>query len=396
MRKGTDMKILHAADLHIGKTVNGFPMLEDQRFILEQISGLAETLKADAIVLAGDVYDKPSPSGEAVSAFDSFLTSIADMGIPCFCVPGNHDSAERMAYASALLEHQGIFISPIYDGTIPHHALEDEFGACTFWMMPFLKPATVKAFHPELADEIGQDYTKAIEAAIGSCEIDTSSRNILIGHQFVTAGSAHPEQSDSELSLGGIDNVDASVFSPFDYVALGHIHRPQRIGSDTIRYAGSILKYSFSEIRYPKSVTLAELGAKGDVAIRAIPLHPLRDMREVKGPIDELVALATSGPEAHDYIHAILTDLHPPIDALSRLRSVYPNVMGIDFQKRTQAADAVESAALEPNRLNPYELFEAFFMQQNGSEPTPRQRELIMAALEKTVQPQTESEGSII
>ncbi len=426
------MKFLHLSDLHIGKMVNGFPLIDDQRFILEQICELAKSNHVDAVVLAGDIYDKSAPSSEAVALFDDFLTSIAGACISCFAVPGNHDSAERVAYASSLLARQGIYIAPVFDGALSHFELQDEFGACEFWLMPFLRPADVKPHFPDQAERIGRDYTEAIKVVLGSCPIDPGKRNVLVAHQFVTSGSqspersdseerigrdyteaikvvlgscpidpgkrnvlvAHqfvtsgsqsPERSDSELVLGGIDNVDASVFEDFDYVALGHIHRPQRIGAEHIRYAGSPLKYSFSEIRYPKSAALVTITEKHHVQTKLIPLEPMRDMREVKGPLESLISCAPHNHEAQDYIHAILTDEHPPIDALSRLRSAYPNLMGIDFITPKHSGRSVDPEAMDIRAIDPFALFEAFFNQQHGSEMTENQEKLARRALENAM-----------
>ncbi|MEG0503609.1 MAG: exonuclease SbcCD subunit D, partial [Raoultibacter sp.] len=304
------MKILHLADLHIGKQVNGFPLIEDQRFALEAVLAAARDHSVDALLLAGDLYDKSSPSAEAVCLLDWFFTEVATAGLPCYAIPGNHDSAERVAYVSGLLTRQGIHLAPIFDGRVTHHSLEDEHGPVTFWLLPFMKPAHVRAFFPDA--DIGQDYTAALRTVLADCPLETSQRNVLIAHQFVTSGTAEPERSDSELSVGGLDNVDASVFADFDYVALGHIHRPQRIGRDEVRYAGSLLKYSFSEIKYPKSATLVELGPKGTISITLLPLEPLHDMREIKGPLASLLADdVVTASKSDDYLHVVLTDEDP-------------------------------------------------------------------------------------
>ena len=227
------MKLLHIADLHIGKVVNGFPMIDDQKHALAGVLDAACRERVDALLMAGDLYDKSAPSAEAVSVLDWFLTSVADRGIPCFAIPGNHDSAERVAYAAGPLSRQGIYVAPLFDGAVAHFTLEDEAGPVTFWLLPFLKPAQVRPHFPEA--EIGSDYTAALKAVLNACPLEESERNVLLCHQFVTAGGAEPERCDSELSVGGLDHVDASAFDRFDYVALGHIHRPQRIGRDAVR-----------------------------------------------------------------------------------------------------------------------------------------------------------------
>lgn len=382
------MRLLHLADLHIGKQVNEFPLLEDQTLMLEAVIGIIEQKNVDAVIIAGDVYDRSAPSADAVACFDRFLSSVASTNAACFIIPGNHDSAERIAYASGLLEKNRVHIAPVYDGSITCRTLEDEHGDVTFWLLPFLRPAHVRPFFPD--DDI-PDYTAAMRRVIDACDIDPARRNVAIAHQFVTCGAAEPDRSDSELSLGGIDNVDVSVFDAFDYVALGHIHRPQRIGRDTIRYSGSLLKYSASEIRYPKSAPLVTLGAKGDIDIELVSLVPVRDMREIKGPLEELVSdetiAALDEGERNDYVHVVLTDEFAPIDALSALRAVYPNVMSISFDNaRTAAAEkAFGSSTLEDaEELDPMELFERFYREQNGGGLTAAQYETVRDALEES------------
>lgn len=382
------MRLLHLSDLHIGKQVNEFPLLEDQARMLETVVGIIEEKNVDAVIVAGDVYDRSAPSADAVACFDRFLSSVARTNAACFIIPGNHDSAERIAFASGLLGKNRIHIAPVYDGSIACRTLADEHGEVAFWLFPFLRPAHVRPFFPD-ADI--PDYTAAMRCVVDACDIDPAQRNVAIAHQFVTCAGSEPDRSDSELSLGGIDNVDASVFDAFDYVALGHIHRPQRIGRDTIRYSGSLLKYSASEIRYPKSAPLVTLGAKGEVDIELIPLVPLRDMREIKGPLESLVSDETTAAlderERNDYVHVVLTDEFAPIDALSALRAVYPNVMSISFDNaRTAAAektprnDAIEDA----DRLDPIELFERFYREQNGTGLTAAQYETVRDALEES------------
>jgi len=382
------MRFLHIADLHIGKIVNGFSLLEDQRFALENVLQLAASHEADALLLAGDLYDKTAPSAEAVALLDWFLTQTAEADLPCFAIPGNHDSAERVGYAARLLQRQGVYVPSAFTGKVEHFALEDEHGPVNVWLLPFLKPVHVRAAFPEHADEIGQDYTAALRCVLEACEIDSAQRNILLAHQFVTWGGVEPERTDSELSLGGLDNVDASVFDAFDYAALGHVHRPQRIGRDEVRYAGSLLKYSFSEIRYPKSAVLINMGPKGQVDIELLPLPALRDMREIKGPLSELLSeeVASAGNPL-DYLHVVLTDEEPIIDAISRIRAVYPNVMALDYEnRRTQAASSLDSPEENDADLTPFELFARFFEQQNGIVMSASQEERVRAVLESSLE----------
>lgn len=290
------MKVLHVSDLHIGKRVNGMSMLDDQRYILRQILDIAEKHQVSVLLIAGDVYDKASPSAEAVTVFDAFLTDAVAAGLRVLAIPGNHDSAERIAYAQGLLEKQGVCLPPVYAGEVERVELEDEHGPVEFWLLPFLKPGDVRRFFPN--EEIGDDYSAALRAVLGACDIDQGKRNVVLSHQLVTAYGTAPDRADDEIKLGGMDNVDVSVYDAFDYVALGHVHRPQRVGRDTVRYSGSPLKYSFSEARYDKSAALIELGEKkpGDdvdecVSFELIPLVPLHDVREIRGTLADVLAM---------------------------------------------------------------------------------------------------------
>lgn len=374
------MKLLHLSDLHIGKHLNEFPLIDDQRFVLERACDLIESRGIDAVIVAGDVYDKSMPSAEAVALVDRFFDAVARTGAALFVVSGNHDSAERIAYASRLLERNRVFVSPVFDGTISHHALTDDEGPVVFWLIPFLKPASVRPHFPDL-DIV--DYTDALRAVIDACPIDQSVRNVAIAHQFVTFGGTEPERSASELSLGGLDNVDASVFDAFDYVALGHVHRPQRIGRDTMRYSGSPLKYSYSEIAYPKTAPLIELGSKGSIDIDLVELAPLHDVRRISGPLDQLVSPdIVASQTADDYLHVVLTDEEPQIDALARLRTVYPRVVGIDYDNtRTNAAGATASALTLDESIAPLDLFDELFLAQNGMPLSDAQRTMVQTAL---------------
>lgn len=412
------MRLLHIADLHIGKRVCEFSMLEDQRHVLSQVVDMLGAHEADALLVAGDLYDKATPSAEAVALVDWFLSEVAETGVPAIVIPGNHDSAERVAYAGAMLARQGIHVAPVYDGTIRPVELADDDGPVRIWPIPFVRPATVRHFFP---DEDISDYTDALRVVVGSCTLDRSVRNVAVAHQFVTAGATSPELSDSEVSVGGLDNVDAGVFSGFDYVALGHIHRPQRIGSDTVRYAGSILKYSFSEALGSKSAVLVELGAPGAdvdgapgadaaeagesdaagadmarageghasgarVSCELLPLEPLHDLRRIRGPLEALVAPdVVAAADAEDYLQVVLTDENPEVDAVARLRASYPNVMSIEYDNaRTRAAGlAGAEAAPDADASSSLELFEEFFERQNGATLSDAQRDMALQGFER-------------
>ena len=370
------MKLRHLADLHLGKRVNGFSMMEDQEYILNRILEIMEEEQPDGLLIAGDVYDKTIPPAEAVRLMDDFLTAVAAKHVPVFLISGNHDSAERVAFGHQLMQGSGIWISPVYDGTIRHHTLEDRWGEVNIYLIPFLRPSVVRSFFPDVEIE---DYTDALRTIIEDLQVDTSRRNVVLAHQFVTAAGALPETCDSEqLSVGGLDRVDGSVFSPFDYTALGHLHGPQRVGSETIRYAGSPLKYSFSELHQKKSVTVAELRAKGETEIRQIPLQPRREMIELRGTFEEILEEARKKGELQtDYYHMILTDETDVVDALSRLREYYPNIMLLDYDnRRTRSQKEVEQLDRVEERT-PGELFAALYEQQNGQEMDSDRKEYL-------------------
>ena len=360
------MKFLHLADLHIGKRVNEFDLKEDQKYILERILEISDENRPDAVLIAGDLYDRSVPPGEAVELLDEFLTRFSSRGLPVFAVSGNHDSPERLDFGSRIMRRNGVTIAGSFRGHLEKTPLSDEYGPVNVWLLPFLKPAMAEPFFPP--EQTGS-YEDAVRAAIGASEVDTRERNVLVAHQFVTAFGKQPETCDSEtLSIGGADQVDASAFDAFDYVALGHLHGPQRIGRPEVRYAGSPLKYSFSEARQKKSVTFAELKEKGRVEITAVPLAPLRDMREIRGPIAGLTKQENASfGSREDYIRATLTDGHAVADAAERLRAVYPNLMCIDFEsaRSAEAGPSKTAASGDVAHRTPQELFEEFYRNQN-------------------------------
>lgn len=372
------MKFIHLSDLHIGKRVNEFSMLEEQRYILLKILEIIEEEKPDAVLIAGDVYDKSQPSGEAVKLLDEFIFRLSNMPLSAFIISGNHDSAERLAFGSRIMEKANIFISPIYDGNVQKHTLDDEWGEVNIFMLPFIKPVNVRQAFPE--EEINS-YTDAITTAISKMDVDESKRNIILSHQFVTGAI---KCDSEEISLGGTDNVDVSAYDKFDYVALGHIHSPQKLIRDTVRYSGTPLKYSFSECRHKKSVTVVEMGEKGDVQIRLIPLVPRRDLVEIEGKYDELMSKDFYDKLNHkeDYYHITLTDENDVVDALSKLRCVYTNIMKLDYNNtRTRNALTVEKAENVKDK-SPLEIFEELYCKQNGSEMGEEQTRYMQNVIE--------------
>ena len=363
------MKFFHLSDLHLGKRLNEFSMTADQAYILDQILALAEEEQPDAVVIAGDVYDKAVPSAEAVSLFDEFLVRLARRNLSVFVISGNHDSPERIAFGSRLLDAAGIHLSPVYNGTVEPVTLRDEFGPVDFYLLPFVKPAHVRRFYP---DEPTDTYTQALAAAVSHMALDKTRRNVLVTHQFVTGAA----RSDSEeLSVGGADNVDGAVFEEFDYVALGHIHSPQHCGSEKLRYCGTPLKYSFSEAKDQKSVTVVELKEKGSLTIRTLPLTPLHELTELKGSFQELTdpAFYENTTWQTDYVHLTLTDEEDIPDAVGKLRLIYQGLMKLDYDNtRTRSNQEITGAEITRTQ-SPLELFASFYELQNNQPMTAQQ-----------------------
>ena len=372
------MKFIHLSDLHLGKRLNGFSLLEDQAYILEQITEIVKNQQADALIIAGDVYDKAVPSAESVALFDSFLSEITTICPHIFIISGNHDSPERIAFGSHIMEKSGVHLSPVYDGNVIPTVLNDSHGDVNIYMLPFIKPANVRRFFPEISIE---SYTDAVKTAVDKMEIDVNKRNILITHQFVTGASVCDSE---EHSVGGTDNVDGSVFEGFDYVALGHIHSPQNVGSERIRYCGTPLKYSFSECKHIKSVTVIELNKKNNFTVSSISLTPMRDLREIKGAYDELMLKSNyEGTNTDDYMHIILTDEEDIPDVLSRLRVVYPNIMKLSYDnKRTRNFQQIE-ADCDVSEKSPFQLFSEFYNKQNNQDMADEQEKYVKNLIER-------------
>ena len=366
------MKLFHLADLHIGKRVNEFSMIEDQKYILKRILDLAEEEKPDGIILAGDIYDKQIPSAEAVQVFDEFITRLAGRAIPVFIINGNHDSAERLAFGGRLLNSRGIYLSPVYDGSVTKIPLKDQYGTVWIHLLPFIRPSTVRHVFENEADLV-TDVQTAAETVIRHMEIDLKDRNILVAHQFVT-GASRCESED--VQVGGLDNIDAAVFTPFDYTALGHIHSPQNVGTDRVRYCGTPLKYSFSEVDQEKSITVVELEKKGTVRTSLLPLKPLRDMRKLRGTYLELTDRSFyRDMNREDYIQVTLTDEDDVPDGLQKLRVIYPNIMQLLYDnQRTKTTQEVDAAQAVEKKTE-MELFYEFYELQNNQPMTKQQKD---------------------
>lgn len=373
------MKFIHISDLHIGKRVNEYSMLEDQEYILTKIINITDDQKADCVIIAGDIYDKSVPSAEAVELFDDFLVHLSKRNLKVFVISGNHDSPERIAFGGRLMTQSGIYMSPVYDGDISPVVLEDEFGKINIWMLPFVKPSHVRRYNEEAQIF---SYTDAMAVAIGNLDIDENQRNIMITHQFVT-GATRTESE--EISVGGTDNVDVSVFDCFDYTALGHIHRPQNCKSEKVRYCGTPLKYSFSEAGDEKSVTVAELKAKGTLEIKTVPLVPLRDMVEIKGKYDEIMLrdFYRDTTYQEDYVHITLTDEEDIPDAVGKLRTVYHNLMKLDYDNtRTGTVNIIDGAG-DVEKKSPFEHFAEFYEMQNNQSMSDEQSSFIKTLVEQ-------------
>lgn len=372
------MKFIHISDLHLGKRVYEFSMMEEQRDILEKILNVADNERVEAVLISGDVYDRQVPSAEAVQLFDWFLTALAGRGLFVFVISGNHDSAERLSFGAKLMETRRVYIAPVFAGKIAPVTLTDDYGEISIYLLPFLKPAYVRRFYPE--EEIA-DYEDALRMVMERTEVDTAKRNVLLAHQFVTGA----QRSESEeISVGGLDNVSAENFAVFDYTALGHIHKPQSAGAPHIRYCGTPLKYSFSETGHEKSATVVELKEKGKVDIRTIRLEPLRDLREIKGSYEELTDKRNwENTRTEDYLHVTLTDEEDVPEAIRKLRVIYPNIMKLDYDnRRTRSAVSVGISEKQEERT-PLQLFEELYRLQNNQDFGEEQREYLAGLIEE-------------
>lgn len=373
------MKFLHLADLHLGKRYNEFSLIADQKYILAEIVGIFDAERCDGVIIAGDIYDKSVPSAEAVELLDGFLNALAERGAQVFAISGNHDSAERIAFGSRLMSLGGVHFSPVYSGAVEPVRLRDKYGVVNVYMLPFIKPATVRRF---FEGQTIENYNDAVKAAVNAMNLDTGERNVLVAHQFVT-GASH--SGSEEFVVGDLGNVDAEIFAPFDYTALGHVHGAQNVGSPAVRYSGTPLKYSLSEAKNEKSVTVVELGQKGDLNVRTVALKPLRDVVEIRGTYEELTKRSFYGGTTltGDLVHVVLTDEEEVPDALGKLRLIYPDIASLRYDNaRTQESSQVGQLEAVSAR-SPIELFSALFEAQNNKPMSPEQRELAESLIEK-------------
>ena len=374
------MRFIHLSDLHLGKTVCGISMLEDQRYILDEILKMCRDRSVDAVLIAGDVYDVAQPSEGAVKLWDYFLTELAKLGVAVIAISGNHDSDIRLDFGSALFKTHEIHIAGEYKGDVPCVTRQDEHGPVNFWMLPFVKASRVRFYHEDLDTS---SYGAAIRSALSLCDIDTAQRNVILSHQFVTAGGAAPEASGAETVapefVGTVERVDASVYDRFDYAALGHIHRPQQVGRETVRYCGSPMKYSIDEIGQDKGVVPVTMGVKGDVEVEIIPLKPLHEMRHIKGNLKNVIA-PENVTDPEDYVYVTLTDETVIPDAISIIRNSYPNVMHMDYDNsHTKAIESFTFADVT-RKKSFEELMGDFYRQILGTEPSDEEWALLKEA----------------
>lgn len=367
------MRFLHTADLHLGRKLNELPLLEDQKLLLQQIIEIAVREKIDAVLIAGDIYNKSSPASDAMMAFDGFLSQLAQNGIKVFMISGNHDSGNRISYLSSLIRKADIYTCEGFDGTLQQVTLKDEFGKLHVFMMPFVRPAQIRKFYP---DEEITSYEDAVRVILQHSSVNESERNVLVCHQFVTGA----ELSDSEdFAVGTLDSMDASLFDAFDYVALGHLHKAQKVRRESLRYSGSIMKYSLSEANHKKSVVVLDMG-ESVVDVQLLPLEQPKDIREVKGTLDQILELAYS----EDYVSVVLQDEFVPPDARVSVASVFPNMikLSVENSRSRESAEIIEAESIESK--SKMQLFEDFYQTQSGGTlPDPDQRKLMETILKE-------------
>lgn len=379
-----DMKILHLADLHLGKRVNEMSMIEDQKYILDQIITLIKEESVEIVLICGDIYDKSIPTIEAIHLLDEFLDQLSKMAIKVLMISGNHDSIDRLSFGKSLFTRSNLYIASQFENEIEKITVKENGITVNFYMLPFVKSAYISHIFQLQTDS----YEECFRYLIEHTKIDEEETNILLSHQFVTANKKNPELSDSETSsLGGIDNIDFHIFDPFDYVALGHIHKPQAMGREMVRYAGSILKYSFSEIHMDKKATILTIDAKKEISLSFHSLKPLRDMREIECSLEELLKKQCEIGNQEDYMHVILTDEEQILDAIGKVRTIYPNVMQISFKNRRHMKQ-LESAQIKEDQISdqsPAELFEQFYKMQNHIDLDEKRLQLVLSVFEEVI-----------
>ena len=374
------MKFMHLADLHLGKRVNEFSMLEDQKYVLEQVLRFVQEERVDGLLIAGDIYDRQIPSVEAVRLCDDFLTGMASLHVPVYLISGNHDSIERVSFGARLMAGSGIHMATEYAGEVDVISVEDQYGWIDIYLLPFLKPAQVRAVWGEDAEEI-KTYQDALSFVIGKIKRDESHRSVLLAHQFVAGGTVCDSE---EHAVGGLDQVQPTCFDGFDYVALGHLHGAQPAGRDSVRYAGTLLKYSFSEIKHTKSVTIVELREKGRVDIHTRSVSPLHEMREIRGSYAEVTSrINYENTDTKDYVHITLTDEEDIFDAVGKLRAIYPNLMKLDYDNTRTRQNQIVTVSGEEEKKDPLMLVEELFALQNNKPMSDEQKDYMQGMIRK-------------
>lgn len=372
------MKFAHISDLHLGKTLHSFSLIDDQEYILNQIVEKLVENKVDVLLVAGDIYDKNVAPETGIKLFRKFLNDLVKENIKVMVISGNHDSAERLTFGGEFMTDKGLFFSKVYDGKIEPVVLQDENGPVNIYLLPFIKPSIVQHYLP---DEKIESYEDAVSCAIRQMNLNLSERNLIVAHQNILSA----ERCESEENIiGGLDAVSDQVFKDFDYVALGHIHKQQEVGKSKVMFSGTPLKYSTSELEHDKVMPLITLGKKGEKEIELIPLVPKRDLRQIRGTFDEIMRKSKDDPNnAEDYIDVILTDENDILDAISTLRTVYPNILKITYDnKATKTAENVERFDAVDEK-KPLDVFEAFYKARRGADMDESQREYIQSLIEK-------------
>lgn len=380
------MKLLHTADLHIGKIVHGYSMIEEQQYILKQIIKIAKEEKVAMLIIAGDIYDRAVPSTEAVTVLDEFLTELIKNKIVVCAIAGNHDSGERLNFAHQLLEEKGLILAGTAAETVKQVDLKDEFGKIHLFLLPFIKPAAIQNLY-QIPEE--KSYQEMLKEVLRQMDYNIEERNILAAHLFVTNNGIIPEQSESEIHLqvGGTENVESYLLRDFDYTALGHIHKAQKIGEGAIYYAGSPLKYSFSEVHHEKSVNIVELSEKGTISVKKRALTPIHDMRRIKGEISKLISREiVSLADSEDYLSVTLTDKEEIVDAIGTLRRVYPNIMQVLFEKRETIEGALKKQKIELKGKTDLEILEEFYQYVREEMPDEERKKVMEWAVKQAAE----------
>lgn len=359
------MRFLHISDLHIGRRINGLSLLEDQRHVLGQVLRMAQD--CDAVLVAGDLYDKAQPSAEALRMMSDFFAALSSMGKPVFAVSGNHDTAEQVAYCREILGQSGVYVSPAYEGSLTRHVLQDAYGEVHVWLLPYVRPASVRPYAPEV-----RTYEDAVRAALASAQLDPGARNVLVAHQYVAG--AEICESESRL-IGGVDQVSAGLFDEFDYVALGHLHSPQKLCGGRICYCGSPIKYSLSEETQRKAALVVELSEKGELRLQEQPFEPLHELRTARG---ELAQVSDPANFSQDYVYAVLTDEHMLLDPLGALRMTYPRLLGMRLCNSRTNEQAAIMQEVDAESYSPLEHFLQFYQAQNNDQMPDEKRIAVM------------------